>query len=176
MLLWGILEVIPRLATFSIRLGGTMKKIINFLKEKGLPALAQAVTGNPIGALSTLTGITGASTEKSILEALQGDPDLMVQLKKYENEYVGLILDDKKNARDMNLKMNTSNNSSWLQKNISALIALIWVLFCIYLYWISLRGDIGSDKQMNSMVVGSITNITMLIIGFYFGSSELKKK
>lgn len=76
----------------------------------------------------------------------------------------------------MNFKINDSDNSSWLQKNISALIALVWVLFCIYLYWISLKGEVGGDKQMNSMVVGSITNITMLIIGFYFGSSEINKK
>ncbi|MCS5420785.1 MULTISPECIES: hypothetical protein [Psychrilyobacter] len=153
-----------------------MNKIINFLKDKGLPALAQAVMGNPVGALTTLTGLTGSSTETGILKAFQGDPQLLLKLKEKENEYVRFILDDKKDAREMNFKINDSNNSSWLQKNISALIALVWVSFCIYLYWISLKGEVGSDKQMNSMVVGSITNITMLIIGFYFGSSEIKKR
>ncbi|WP_028856073.1 hypothetical protein [Psychrilyobacter atlanticus] len=153
-----------------------MNKIINFFKDKGLPALAQAVIGNPVGALTTLTGLTGSNTANGILEALQGDPQLVLKLKEKENEYIKFILDDKKNARDMNFKINNSNNSSWLQKNISALIALVWVSFCIYLYWISLKGEVGSDKQMNSMVVGSITNITMLIIGFYFGSSEINKK
>lgn len=153
-----------------------MKKIINFLKEKGLPALAQAVTGNPVGALVTLTGLTGSNTEGGILKALQGDPQLVLKLKEKENEYVKLILDDKRNAREMNFKINDSSNSSWLQKNVSALIALVWILFCVYLYWISLKGEIGADKQMNSTVVGSITNITMLIIGFYFGSSEFNKK
>ncbi|UUV17387.1 hypothetical protein NRK67_00675 [Fusobacteria bacterium ZRK30] len=153
-----------------------MNKIINFFKDKGLPALAQAVMGNPVGALTTLTGLTGSSTETEILKTLQGDPQLVLKLKEKENEYVKFILDDKKNAREMNFKINDSDNSSWLQKNISALIALVWVSFCIYLYWISLKGEVGSDKQMNSMVVGSITNITMLIIGFYFGSSEIKKK
>ena len=153
-----------------------MNKIINFLKNKGLPALAQAVMGNPVGALTTLTGLTGSNTSNGILEALQGDPQLVLKLKEKENQYVKFILDDKKNAREMNFKINESDNSSWLQKNISALIALVWVSFCIYLYWISLKGEIGNDKQMNSMVVGSITNITMLIIGFYFGSSEINKK
>ena len=153
-----------------------MNKIINFFKDKGLPALAQAVMGNPVGALTTLTGLTGSNTANGILEALQGDPQLVLKLKEKENEYIKFILDDKKNAREMNFKINDSDNSSWLQKNISALIAIVWVLFCIYLYWISLKGEVGSDKQMNSMVVGSITNITMLIIGFYFGSSEINKK
>lgn len=153
-----------------------MNKIINFFKDKGLPALAQAVMGNPVGALTTLTGLTGSNTANGILEALQGDPQLVLKLKEKENEYVKFILDDKKNAREMNFKINDSANSSWLQKNISALIALVWVSFCIYLYWISLKGEIGSDKQMNSTVVSSITNITMLIIGFYFGSSEINKK
>ncbi|UUV18061.1 hypothetical protein NRK67_12285 [Fusobacteria bacterium ZRK30] len=153
-----------------------MNKIINFFKDKGLPALAQAVMGNPVGALTTLTGLTGSSNETGILKTLQGDPQLVLKLKEKENEYVKFILDDKKNAREMNFKINNSDNSSWLQKNISALIALVWVSFCIYLYWISLKGEVGSDKQMNSMVVGSITNITMLIIGFYFGSSEINKK
>ena len=153
-----------------------MNKIINFFKDKGLPALAQAVMGNPVGALTTLTGLTGSNTVNGILEALQGDPQLVLKLKEKENEYVKFILDDKKNAREMNFKINDSDNSSWLQKNISAIIALVWVSFCIYLYWISLKGEVGSDKQMNSMVVGSITNITMLIIGFYFGSSEINKK
>lgn len=152
-----------------------MNKIIEFLKEKGLPALSQAVVGNPVGALATLTGLTGSSTETGILKTLQGDPELVLKLKEKENEYVKFILDDKKNAREMNFKINDSNNSSWLQKNISALIALVWVSFCIYLYWISLTGKIGEDAQMNSTVVSSITNITMLIIGFYFGSSEVRK-
>ena len=152
-----------------------MNKIINFFKDKGLLALAQAVIGNPVGALTTLTGLTGSSTEIGILKAFQGDPQLVLKLKEKENEYVRFILDDKKDAREMNFKINDSNNSSWLQKNISALIALVWISFCIYLYWISLKGEVGGDKQMNSMVIGSITNITMLIIGFYFGSSEIKK-
>ena len=153
-----------------------MNKIINFLKENGLNALSKAVTGNYIGALLSLSGLTGTSNnEDDIIASLKNNPEMLLKLKEQENKYVESILGDKRDARNMTIKLNESNNSSWLQKNISALIAIVWVLFCIYLYWISLTGKVGKDAQMNSTVVSSITNITMLIIGFYFGSSEVRK-
>lgn len=153
-----------------------MSKLSNFFIEKGLPALARAVLGNPIGALTSLFEMTGEKTEESIIKNLQGNSKVLEALKDKEIEYANLILKDRASARRMQVDINRSNKSSWITKNVTAVIALGWITFCMYLYWLSLVGNVGKDQQMNVTIVSSITNITMLIVGFYFGSSEKKDK
>lgn len=149
-----------------------MRKLSNFLKNNGLNALSKAVKGNPVGAVASLFGVTGEKTEEGILKVLEVNSEVLSQVKENELEFAKLILEDRKSARRMQADFNNSEQTSWLTRNVTAIIALLWIGFCLYLYWVSLRGAIGEDQQMNVTVVSSITNITMLIVGFYFGSSE----
>jgi len=63
-----------------------MSKLSRFLKGNGLPALANAVAGNPIGAVTSLFGVTGGNTEKNIIKALQKNSEALSELKEKESE------------------------------------------------------------------------------------------
>ena len=145
-----------------------MKKFVNFLKEHGLPVLARAVSGNPLSAVGYLAQVIGGSpTEEDLMERLQADPELFFKLKEYEELHAKRIEVTRENARNFTLGL-VSNSTSWLQRNVSALIALVWIVFCLALYYTALT----QPGEIDGTVVSSITNITMLIVGFYFGSSE----
>ena len=152
-----------------------MSKLSKFLKTNGLNALSKAAQGNPIGVITSLFGLTGENTEVGILNALKSNSEALSILKEKELEYVRVITDDRNSARRMQIDINNSEKASWITRNAAAIIALLWVGFSMYLYWMSLRGVISEDQQMNVSIISSINNITMLIVGYYFGSSDKRK-
>ena len=152
-----------------------MSKLSKFLKTNGLNALSKAAQGNPIGAITSLFGLTGENTEEGILNALKSNSEALSILKGKELEYVRVITDDRNSARRMQVDINNSEKASWITRNAAAIIALLWVVFSMYLYWMSLRGVIGEDQQMNVSIIGNINGVTMLIVGYYFGSSDKRK-
>jgi len=68
---------------------------------------------------------------------------------------------DTAGARDMSTRVNESANSSWLTKNIAAVLALIVVLGGGYAL-VSTK-----DADVRTAAVGLMT----LVLGFYFGST-----
>lgn len=152
-----------------------MSKLSNFLKGKGLNTLANAAIGNPVGAITSLFGITEENTEEGILKVLGTKSELLHKVRENELEYAKLIVKDRESAREREVAVNNSANSSWLTKNIVAILALIWTTASIYIFYLALIGKITTEAQIVMLVVNSVTNIIMLIVGYFFGSSEKSK-
>lgn len=152
-----------------------MSKLSKFLKSNGLNALANAVTGNPVGAITSLFGVTGENTEEGILKVLGANSEALSEVREKEIEYATIIMKDRDSARRREVDINNSINSSWLTKNIVAILALIWTTASIYIFYLALIGKITTEAQIVMLVVNSVTNIIMLIVGYFFGSSEKSK-
>ena len=74
-------------------------------------------------------------------------------------------------ARNREVLLNQSEQASWLAKNTVSLIALGYTLFNFAIYLLALAGKLKSTENMQILIINSITNIALLIVGYYFGSS-----
>jgi hypothetical protein len=63
-----------------------------------------------------------------------------------------------------------------MAKNTASLIALSFTAFTFVIYFLVLIGHLKASENMSILIVNSITNIVMLIVGYYYGSSERRGK
>lgn len=55
------------------------------------------------------------------------------------------------------------------------LIALAFIVFAFYVFRMILLREVKATESTVISIVSSVTNITMLIVGYYFGSSQGSK-
>jgi hypothetical protein len=94
----------------------------------------------------------------------------------HEKEMFALEVQDRESARKREIDINNSESASWLSKNTASLIALAYTTFNFVIYVMILLGHMQVTNEMAVLIVNSITNIAMLIVGFYYGSSERRAK
>ena len=146
-------------------------------------ALVKFLTGENAGNLLNTIGqvATGNWLEAadSIRDMITGDTQLTaeqkeVALKFLEQDLEGfrVEVEDRKDARAREVLINQSENSSWLSKNTGSLIAIIFTLFTCILFVLVLTGNIKPSENITFTIVSSVTNIFMLVCGYYFGSSR----
>lgn len=146
-------------------------KLGAFLTGQGasglLTTIGQVATGNWVGAASSIKDMITGSTE---LTPEQKE----VALKFLEQDLEGfrIEVEDRKDARAREVLINQSESSSWLAKNTISIIAIMFTLFTCTLYILVLAGNLKSSDNITFSVVSSVTGITMLIMGYYFGSSR----
>lgn len=63
----------------------------------------------------------------------------------------------------------------WLQDNIVAVIAIAFTLFTFAVYAIVLLKAVKTTETTTTVILTSVTNMEMLILGFYFVSSKSNK-
>jgi len=146
-----------------------------FLSGKGFSTILDAVGTVLPGAklLADVKDMVIKSPEyKALPEADQKEFNDLYYLQLRE---LDMILEDRKNARASNVAINVSEQSSWLSKNIAACLAIGWTLFTIFIFSLLLCGKINAKENLVFLIVNSVTNIVMLIVGFYFGSSVSSK-
>jgi len=90
----------------------------------------------------------------------------------FEQEIIAMEMADRASAREREIHINQSEHSSWLAKNTASLIALSYTLFNFIIYVMILSGSIKVNENMAILIVNSITNIAMLIVGYYYGASD----
>lgn len=61
-------------------------------------------------------------------------------------------------------------------KNVKAILAIYWSLFCTILILLMYFGIGKSDTSLQTQIVTGVFGIAMLIIGYFFGSSESSSK
>ena len=146
-------------------------KLGAFLTRQGasglLTTIGQVATGNWIGAATSIKDMITGSTE---LTAEQKE----VALKFLEQDLEGfrIEVEDRKDARAREVLINQSESSSWLAKNTGSLIALVFTIFTCILFILVLTGNIKPSENITFTIVSSVTNIFMLVCGYYFGSSR----
>lgn len=147
-------------------------KLGSFLKDKAPHVL------NIVGDVLPDKGLLGIV--KNIISKDEGiPPEVKAEFDKlaadHEKEIFALEVQDRASAREMNAQLNDSEYASWLSKNTASLIALIYTCFSIVLYILILVGHLKANENIAILIVNSVTNIIMLIVGFYYGSSERRR-
>jgi hypothetical protein len=79
-------------------------------------------------------------------------------------------------AYDRDVQANNSTNSSFLARNIAPILAITFAILYITISILAMIGRINTNEAINISVINGTTNIVMLIIGYYFGSSHEKIK
>lgn len=98
--------------------------------------------------------------------------EIEAKLMEFERDIFEIEVRDRERASNMNVLLNQSENASWLAKNTASIIALAYTAFNFVIYYQVLSGSFKANENIAILIVNSITNIAMLIVGFYFGSSQ----
>ncbi len=122
------------------------------------------------------------------LEMKKADNEYQLEMSKLSLQEKQLVLNEKKmyvgdvaDARKNQTAIQTSEDASWLSKNIASLLALGTTLLTIILFYIIIFdvGNITSDENNNKeilfYVLGVFSAILTQIFGYYFGSSSGSK-
>jgi len=76
-------------------------------------------------------------------------------------------------ARNREVKINESANSTWLAKNTASIIALSVILLAFIMFYIVVFTVIPTEKKdVIIYMLGGLISIVTMIIGYYFGSSK----
>ena len=153
-------------------------RIKKFLKESKFIEKAKKVAPK---ILDTIGDITGREAFNNLADLIDKDKTIrpldkqeLKQLYDLELKTLELYYEDVQSARNREIEV-AKTNSGWLVKNIVPILAASWTLFTFTLYVMALTGNLQAKDTMQTLVINSITNVIMLIIGYYFGSSKGSK-
>lgn len=121
----------------------------------------------------TLSGEEKAAISQAMEDAMNAHAEKMEALAVDREK---IFLQDTENARAMNVALNASEHASWLTKNTGSMIAIAYTVFNFVIYVLILMGWAKTDNDIAILIVNSITNIAMLIVGFYYGSSSERNR
>jgi len=110
--------------------------------------------------------VTGGNVSK-VLGAITGSTTLTPDHKEQLVKELQLVLSDIDSARDMNTEVQKSVNSSLLSKNIVPLLAIGVLLLFMFVQVAPMFGII----TITDVALNGITNVLMVVVSFYFGSS-----
>lgn len=145
-------------------------KVGKFLKDKGgdvLNTLGDIVTGDWVGAAGQIKDLISGSHHLT-----PDEKEVALKYLEHDLQAFQIEVDDRKDARSREVQIATSTEATWLNKNTGSIIALIFVLFTCTLYILVLTRQLNASENITFSVVSSVTSITTLIIGYYFGSSR----
>jgi hypothetical protein len=145
-------------------------KVGKFLKDKGgdlLDTAGSLITGNWVDAAGQIKDLITGSSNLSPEEK-----EVALKYLEQDLEAFKIEVDDRKDARNREIQISTSPEATWLNKNTGSIISLIYVAFTCTLYILVLTRQLNASENITFSVVSSVTSITTLIIGYYFGSSR----
>jgi ABC-type siderophore export system fused ATPase/permease subunit len=137
------------------------------------------------GGASTLVNSVGNVLDKVITtkgEKMQLDNELQkseqqfqIDMKKLTNEEQQLVFQDVDSARKREAEVQTNQNSTKLDKNVSPILALgvTFLTFLLFFYVIFYSNNIETTrKEIIIYILGVLSAALTQIFSFYFGSSK----
>lgn len=89
-----------------------------------------------------------------------------------KEEKMAIGLENTKDARNMNIEVQRSENSTKLAKNISPLLAIAATVLTFALFYVVIFTDVDDKKKdIVIYILGALSAIITQIFSFYFGSS-----
>lgn len=67
-------------------------------------------------------------------------------------------------------------NKNWLNNNIASVLAIMWTLFTFYILKMVLLKEVKAPENITFLIVNTVGNIIMIIVGYHFGSSAGSKQ
>lgn len=146
--------------------------ILTQLASAGLSTIGNAILAKGKDAIEAKLGVdisASLQTEEGKIKLLQLQHEheeflLTTAIAQAEQDIKSraLDVDNTKSARDMNTRVNESATTSWLTKNVAALIA------CVVIVGGGVLLATTTEADVRTAVVGLMT----LVLGFYFGSTS----
>ncbi len=68
--------------------------------------------------------------------------------------------------------MNSQTDQSWLQKNITPVLALVFTTMFFVIIMLVLTHQVKANDTNTSSIITGMFGVVMMIIGYYFGSSS----
>ena len=155
-------------------LGQGLDLIANFALAKGKDEL-EKLTGVKLSDDGKLSDTELLALKKYQMEHEEELARIALDNNKLDLELFKEEAKDRDSARDREIKINESANASWLSKNTSSIIALVFVGVYLTLNFGLLSNYFNPKDVVFTTIIGNLTNITMLIIGYYYGSSKTLK-
>jgi hypothetical protein len=144
-------------------------KLGKFLKSKGFDAALEKA-GKYIPGVALLSDIKDAVLGSDTLTPEEKQE--FIELYQLELQEYDLMLKDSANAREHDIRIQESENSSFLSKNVSYWIDLLIVVATIGIIYMLLFQDIPlTNKEMFYIAAGALMNMTATIISFHRGST-----
>lgn len=108
-------------------------------------------------------------------ELQKAEMDFQVEMQKLSNEQQQMVYQDIDSARKRDAEVQTSANSTKLDKNVSPILALGTTLLVFALFYVVIFKPSAFDPGMKDIVVyilGVLSAILTQVFSFYFGSSK----
>lgn len=127
--------------------------------------------GKPI--LNAAAGLTGQQWLSSIADGIKSSSELREEQIKILMELYSLDVEDRKSARTMNVELNKSKESSWLSKNMPALLACFLTLMVGFIVYGLMKFEIpAKNEPVIYSLIGTIGTAWLASIYFWVGSSK----
>jgi hypothetical protein len=132
---------------------------------------ASTIVDSVSGAIDKLT-LSKEEKEQFKIELLKANNEHLEKMATIAQAELDSMVKEMESARNREIQIAVSDKAPLINKIISPVLALL-ILGSTFLFWyIIIFKDINKDKEiLISGVVGSLTTISMGVVGYYFGSS-----
>jgi hypothetical protein len=151
-----------------------MNELLNLLKGIA-PTLATAVAG-PLGgaAVSAIASRLGVGDSvEAVAKAIAGDPAAAQKLQELELEYAKLEAADRDSARKNEIALATSQQTPWLNKSVTPILAFVVVICWGLIQWKLLNHVVPTEmREIIIRVLGTLDGALVMVLSYYFGASH----
>jgi len=151
--------------------------IASAFASKGLNLLSSAALSKGKDWLEEKTGVDltepNKLSDEDLLTLKKYQFDHEEELRKIKLEFDKLAYIDTADARDMTVKLSTSEGSSWLARNTTYVqsYVIIGLTFFMYYHLIFVGFD-PSVKDVALIITGTLTGLITQVASFFYGTSK----
>jgi hypothetical protein len=154
--------------------GKQMNDLFNLIKGFA-PTLATAVAG-PLGgaavsAIASKLGVGDSVAE--VAKAIAGDPQAAQKLAELELEYAKIDAADRDSARKNEVALATSEQTPFLNKSVTPILALVIVVAWGLIQYHLLTHIVPVEmREIIIRVLGTLDGALVMVLSYYFGASH----
>ena len=127
-------------------------------------ALSTALLGHGDGSEDDITAALSSATPDQIAAIKRADNDFKVQMKQLDIDLVRIAADDRNSARNMAVGTHSLTPSV-----MSYVIVVCWAIIQYFLFTHVIE---ASMRELIARVLGTLDGALMLVLSFWFGSSN----
>lgn len=127
-------------------------------------ALSTALLGHGDGSEDDIKAALATATPDQIAAIRKVDADFKVQMKQLDIDLVKISADDRDSARQMAV-----GTHSWTPSIMSYVIVVCWAVIQYFLFTHIID---ASMRELIARVLGTLDGALMLVLSFWFGSSN----
>lgn len=144
-------------------------RVGKFLKSRGLNTVLEVV-GDVVPGVGIFNEVKKAILPSNDLSP--ADKDIFLDLMKLDVQELEAVLDDKKNARERELKIRDRGDLDWMMITTGVVALLLLIFIAVVMVFIELPSE---NRGLFHNFIGIIEGAAISIFTYYFGSSRGSK-